>query len=531
MKIGRSKRIRMGVVLVGLTALLAGCMPPPKLDLDDYSTGQKGSAAKAPTVQRLIDHIDCEMWDAYNRNKTTDQNNKHGQLWNHLVENEFIVSIDLQVMVTNSQSFAPSETWSSPTDYKGGHVHINKPLPESATSPNVSQPSSSYSQSLALSEQFNSSQDRNFEFQYSQNFADIVEYITEQKGKDFCDSVDKQGSPLEGKLRLEETIDSGLLGIDRANNSLGARNDVTEPPQPSATWPNGGHAISYLAKSGSGAGAQAGSAKSGSVSQSNQFSSKIDFSLISGGGASVNGNTLWFKLGNGGGGAGSGSSGGGGQQMLNMSKTSLDTLSITFAANCKKESRQKEETVREATPPPAHLLLRVKPEASSDKSDGGDSNKMTPPLTLTFVDATVVIDPFDVNDAQEVQAIKGFVFKNGHYALLQGYAFKIGRAIDIEGAVGSSQGASAGGGADASSSDAKVSFKMALTIDEGGSIELAPATLSGPVDSVVGLEHLDPKDYWASLPACTDDHDSMLAKSGQNQNLLMKLPQALRFTQ
>ncbi len=449
-------------------------------------------------------------------------------------------------MITDNQSFAPSETLSSPIDYKGGHVHINKPLPTSATTPNAAQPSDSYSQSLAISEQVNASQDHNFDLNYSRNLKKFIDDMEtkddtthEKYGDLFCGSVDKGGVDLEGSLKLDEIIDGGLLGIDRSNTSVEKRSGAPHmshtDAQTAVNEPTGGGEQSIrLLKPNTASGGKSGGGKS---SGDTQFSSKIDFSLTMGGGASVNANTLWFKLGNGGGGSGggSGSAGGGGQQMLNMSKSSLDTLTMTFSANCKAESRQKSEAAAHKADFPLgnHLLSAKLPGLSSDLAGGTSVNKKTPPLRLVFGDGTTMtatIDPIDLDDAQQVQKVVGFVSQNDHYALIQGYAFRDGSRIDIEGTVSAAHGASAGGG-DTSSSSANVSFKMTLAIGADDSVTAQSATLSGPVASVLGQEETEPQDYWASLPACSDDRDLMLAKAGQSQNILLKLPQALRFAQ
>src|SRR5436305_14309885 len=113
----------LGCLLAGL-ALLAGCnfSGTPQLTLG-------GSERSKPTVNDLVDHIACEVFQAikthtidplylrsytpefakFKRSETADQ-----RLWLKLIENNFVAAVSFQLQVTNTEGINPSLNFINP---------------------------------------------------------------------------------------------------------------------------------------------------------------------------------------------------------------------------------------------------------------------------------------------------------------------------------------------------------------------------------------------------------------------------------
>jgi len=336
---------------------MPGCVGPTLRITPGISSG--------PTVGDLVDHIACEVGKDYEEhtdpsgaaglsgNKLVEWNYRQ-QLWRHFYTESFVGAVDLTLMVTDSDSAGFSYGWITPLTGNGKSA---KPYVYSGQGST----SGTYNRTLALGLQLSGTQDRNVEQDYNLDVRSIIdEYeaatIDLKHANDpqfpYCarrksgpSLVRRMESSLQGNLALPETIEDGLIALDRSStyNIYGANGpsrlvDVL-PPQPQ---PQPAHALaagpSSLGTGGGGSGAVTSSGKA-------SFASKVDFYLTSGVGGGPTFTLLLSKLSTsaGGGGSGGASGGGaGGSQPLNFSRMTQDSFTVTFAATCKlpdKEAR------------------------------------------------------------------------------------------------------------------------------------------------------------------------------------------------
>src|SRR4051812_47085367 len=159
---GNCRRFRWIGCVVAVCGMLAGCnlTGTPQLLLG-------GSERSKPTVNDLVDHIACEVFQAmkihtidprymsshtsefanFKRNATADQ-----KLWLRLIENNFVAAVAFQLQVTNNEGINPSLNFINPflpvTTPGVGNVGTGTPFTGNFT--------------LAVNGQLDGSQDRSF---------------------------------------------------------------------------------------------------------------------------------------------------------------------------------------------------------------------------------------------------------------------------------------------------------------------------------------------------------------------------------
>jgi hypothetical protein len=126
---------------------LAGCFSP-SMEL----TPNSREATKV-TVSDLVDHIACQLGEAYAEHHTD-------PVWQHLVSDNFVAQIDLTLTVTQAEGFNPSINLIKPLTGNGGKI---SPIVYSG----MGATTATNNQTLALGLQLNGTQDRNIEQDYT----------------------------------------------------------------------------------------------------------------------------------------------------------------------------------------------------------------------------------------------------------------------------------------------------------------------------------------------------------------------------
>ena len=283
----------------------------------------------APTVPQLQTHVACVLARAMNErigpaiNNDPKKRDENFRLWRMLIDYNFLSTINLTLFVTQAQGLNPSLNFITPL------TNLGKPIDKIVeTSNGITKPdnvtANSFNFTLAVGFQLNGIQDHNFVLNYVIDMHRLYNqmYKTETDGTISilpanqqgllarCDAEDKLGDPnsiqhgMKGDLALAETIQTGLEALDRAQYS-----PVT-----------------------AGSGGKSGQTTP-SVSQtagSTAFSSKIDFSLTWGVNGGPGWNLLKFK----------GPQGGiaPGGQLVNYSRQKTDALISTFSPTCKADA-------------------------------------------------------------------------------------------------------------------------------------------------------------------------------------------------
>jgi hypothetical protein len=302
-----TKSYRLARVALGCggSLLAFGCVTP---SLNVVPTLPMG-----PTVPQVEQHLTCVLAKAMDQHlnaeaaKTADY-----ALWHHLVEDNFLATINLTLFVTQTQGLNPSLNFITPLTNLGSPI---KTIVESSNGTN-SVPNATMNTNnltLAVGFQLTGMQDHNFVETY---IIDLRRLYSAMYTKPVgvlatCDELDRTEAShgvrygLKGDLELEETLKSGLEGLQAM------------PYTPVTT----GSAPASKASQ---------QASSASVSQSagaTSFSEKVDFSVLWG----VNGGPNWTLLKFKGPGGGSGAN----SQLVNYSRQKQDTLISTFSATCK----------------------------------------------------------------------------------------------------------------------------------------------------------------------------------------------------
>src|SRR4051812_2841418 len=310
---GNCRRFRWIGCVVAVCGMLAGCnlTGTPQLTLG-------GSERSKPTVNDLVDHIACEVFQAikthtidplylrsytpefakFKRSETADQ-----RLWLKLIENNFVATVSFQLQVTNTEGINPSLNFINPflpvATSGVGNVGAGTPFAGNFT--------------LAVNGQLDGSQDRSFTFNYNLPMATLYRYFEDPENelvspdgqkKYIYRTADKQlqfdcqsGFGLGGDLGLEEIIANGLSATDRTaffnlysaptdslasdKKALAPRTNAS-PPMLAMTAFSGPAKIA--AETAAAAGAAAGSALAGSampgitpMASSATFRSQLDF--------------------------------------------------------------------------------------------------------------------------------------------------------------------------------------------------------------------------------------------------------------
>jgi hypothetical protein len=298
----RLARVALGCV----GPLLAlGCMAP--------SLNVVPTLPMAPTVPQVEHHLTCVLARAMDRHlkpeaaKTADY-----VLWHHLIDDNFLATINLTLFVTQSQGLNPSLNFITPLTNLGSPI---KTIVESSNGTTSVQNATVNTNNLTLAVgfQLTGMQDHNFVETYIIDLRRLYSEMYTIPGGVLatCNELDRTDAShgvrygLKGDLDLEDTLKSGLGGLQAM------------PYTPVVT----GSAPASKASQ---------QASSASVSQSagaSSFSEKVDFSVLWGINGGPNWTLLKFKGPAGGSGANS--------QLVNYSRQKQDTLISTFSATCK----------------------------------------------------------------------------------------------------------------------------------------------------------------------------------------------------
>jgi hypothetical protein len=388
-----------------LMACLAGCYSP---DLLLKGQSRPTNSASAPTVSDLVDHMACELGKTYMANtipKTNDGSkeakdtiadltSEHVARWKRLVDENFVVSVDLTLMVTRAEALNPSLSYIWPLTGAGNKI---SPLIYSGTG----QTQATYNTTLAMGFQLNSTADRNVEQDFMIDMASLIRQYNfgvdgEISGPDvkkhldadhpgdpsagtrfpYCLPRDKvtrkseiSSSPLTGNMALFEMIDDGLAALDRSSvyNVYGTSGPTRLLDVGNAR--GGGHlsALSSMMGTGGGGTGATPSGQGGGVASAatgkTSFGSKVDFYIVWGinGGPTIT--TLDYKAtagsgGGGGGGAGGGAAAGagGGGQLASYTRTTQDSLTATLGATCSMPESESIGITTISSPPPVAVM-------------------------------------------------------------------------------------------------------------------------------------------------------------------------------
>jgi hypothetical protein len=242
-------------------------------------------------------------------------------LWHHLVDYNFLGTINLTLFVTQTQGLNPSLNFITPLTSLGHSIRSIEDSSNGITTP-TSPTTNTSNLTLAVGFQLTGLQDRNFIQTYIVDMHQIYNamYTFDEDGDpvaakpsgllDECkgDGGDKSHGVhfgLKGDLEVEDTLRSGLEGLEAMPYTPAT---VGSAPASKAIQQSSSAAVSQAAGAAS-------------------FSEKIDFSLLWGVNTGPNWTLLKFK------GPGGGSGAGG--QLLNYSRQKQDTLISTFSATCK----------------------------------------------------------------------------------------------------------------------------------------------------------------------------------------------------
>lgn len=353
---------------------LAGCAPTFNiLGVDTPKANQ--SDWEGPTVKVLVNHITCELVEAYK--KGSDQSNAINDRWKKLFDDNFVAATDLNLSLANSESLNAGYSAITPLNALGQSVPV-----QTTSGGTTSFASGTYNRTLAVSGQLNGTQQNMVDLTYVIDLRTIAQeamyedqehhpekYPEKHPKPDHMPKCDGQGPDilhafggLRGNLELDDNINETLMGIDASQgvnvySTLGpySPDENSEPPRPrqgkvNHTVPGPFLASSLSSTSPNISGTQAkGGGTTGvtpSGTSTTTFTFTIAFTVVEGVGGGPNWTLLQAKYptgsgGNSGSGAGGsssgGSSGGGsgsGGQLVNLSRTALDTLTMTFSPTC-----------------------------------------------------------------------------------------------------------------------------------------------------------------------------------------------------
>ncbi|WP_144157968.1 hypothetical protein [Paraburkholderia sp. BCC1885] len=525
--------------------------------IDAYSRTDSQPANQSPTVQMLVDHISCELYRAVRDHLVpVDQNGKplpggtpeSIALWKHIGEDNFVAAFDMTLTVTHNEGLNPSL------------AHIT---------PLYSLTSSTFNRTLSAGGQLTLTQDRDIDINY---VIDIGKLLGDKGVQYRCDGARADGGVrteggltlgLEGDLGFEEILANGLVTAEATQrfNLYGSSGpkyaadtvdgSLTEHPPIGASQPPAGTAASSLtphiesqllgafgelqpaakpaapAKAAKSAGFGAASA-GGLGSTTVSFSSIIDFDLVWGLNAGYNWTLVHFKGpsggggGSGSGGSNGGSSGGGGSgSLINWSRSTMDSLSVTFTPTCRNDSLQLQDEI--VGPTYGQNLgngAKLDPTLTSEQASNAG-------ISIKSIDLTSIVParkkwqgPISFSDNTKSPIVFGFGGKqfpkgpsSGIVTWSYGYFDTATPLVALQGSIT---------GIFPSSGNSAISlvgeqidpthFKWTATIstDIHKAFELDPSTAN----------------YWESIPGCstiTAGQVQGVVNNAQSQNLLIRL--------
>jgi hypothetical protein len=334
------------IVIAPMIAMLGGCVPTIDLFHKD-NWKQSDKVWSGPTVQVLVNHINCELASAYDKNSAADP------LWTNLSQFHYVAAIDLNLLVTHNEGANPSFSFITPLDAAGNVISPVIKVPKTGQTATSAQ----YNRTLAVGAQLSGTQSNTIDIEY---VIDMNKLLSDTKLRALC-LQDPGRDPialfdgLSGSLSLDTTINDGLHAIDATGQyniygSSGPTNSADQGPPPSSG--PGSDVIHTYGLSLSGNKPGSGGAQANS-SGTTSFAANVSFIVSEG----VNGGPNWTVLefkgpsggggssgGGGGGGSGGGGSGGssgsggGGSQLLNFTRSATDSLSVTFEASCQQNT-------------------------------------------------------------------------------------------------------------------------------------------------------------------------------------------------
>jgi hypothetical protein len=343
-----------------------------------------------PNAAALVTHLNCEIataiYDSTPRGGvilTAAQNTRH-ELWQRLRDQNFVATVDFTLTATNSEGLNPSVSWITPLTSAGKFISAIPSTPGNGGQ-TAGTTLATYNRTLAVGIQANGTQDRNFDLTYLIDLRRLYEAVQEEvedrraaasdhkrypdvlPGEICADPGTGSDTSLDGNLALAETIDFGLEGLDKGKNfEYGAGGPVPKPAQiaentakevtepQKSSEPSSETSIEELNVAATAAAASSASGaknSTGPQSTNTTFSSKMDFTIVQAASGGPSWALLKWNIGAGAGSAGASSGGassaggsagsgggagvgGGGSQLLNWSRTVMDTLTITFAPTC-----------------------------------------------------------------------------------------------------------------------------------------------------------------------------------------------------
>jgi hypothetical protein len=586
-------------------------LPKAVVDVGGSKPGILPRPSNSPTVQMLIEHVTCELYRAAadhiypqwgsdgNLRKLTSINaqSESAKLWAHLMEDNFVAAIDMTLTVTHTEGLNPSLGFITPL--------------YSATM-------STFNRTASIGGQLGLTQDQDFDVNYVVDMGKLLADpgtaircslpagatgVTSD-ADDFDGAADRKvrakngfALGLEGDLGLGDVIANGLVTVEATKdyNLYGtsgpkyAADASTEAIQQGASAPVPGSA-GNMANSSNGQGAgtrndyselfnqlivgpKKGGATSkvsggGGLSPTISFSSTIDFDLVWGLNGGYNWTLIHFKGpvggGGGGGGAGGGSSGssaggGGSSSLVSFSRTTLDTLAVTFTPTCRNDTvslglwmpyldprrPQIGKALADPTDPMKASIFETPPNTPAEAAmtiteldlssvslpaapgpfqirqpslgaavEGGDTahgKGKTPGENKTNRQAMSPHIIFSESKSGLQQNIGGVTWSSGYVGPNADFLTLQGTVTGVNPSAGSSPISLEGRAAEIENGKPKIyTWKVTLSTDIGQYFETEPKTT----------------DYWQSIAGCSTitAGDQKAAVSGaQSQNLLVRL--------
>lgn len=327
-------------LLVAIALGVAGCTPP--FDLNVWPSAWKRadeSPWSGPTVQVLVNHINCELVRAYRAHdalrRANPQLQRTDDLWTYLATYNFVASVDLNLLVQHQENFNPSASFITPLNGDGGLI---EPVVKIAK-PGQPVTSTTFNNTLSIGAQLNGTQSRSMELQYLIDMSKLVQAAMSDTSNPqnadpnaqylkFCGD-DPRGalSGLQGDLRLDATVSDGLNTINTTGpfniySTGGPTNANDLAPSTQVATTESPTSEQFKAAGGQKKGGGGGTGGGGSPGGNATFTAKIDFVITEGANGGANWSLLEFKGPNANG------------TLLNLSRQTTDSLTVTFTPTC-----------------------------------------------------------------------------------------------------------------------------------------------------------------------------------------------------
>ena len=535
------------VAILAACAGLSACVPPAEFLQHPFKgpsiAGDQLSPNVAPKVRSVVDHIRCELateYSAATSNPPAESSDtfKHQAaarkaLWKHLADDHYIAAVSLQLDVNHAEAINPTVSWISPLDYLGHHLTINPPLAPTTATPNPGQPSASFNRTLAVGLQVSGSQDDRVTLNYSVDLHELVQEV-QKDGliANVCVKTAASGlESLQGELGLARVIDDGLGGLNEAtteyhpqsvqeilSDAFGAPEAHTAPAVNTTPAPSNitDYSAFFAASTPKGGAKGAPSGGSGGSDQTS-FSVNIDFGVTMGvnGGPTIT--ELRRKI--------QGGTAAGGQ-LASFTRTTDDSLIVTFAATCQGDDDQ---------------VFKLS-NGSVVLSGTGLGPIELGPLAVGAGSVRVWIPAIGTNPLKSTEASRRVdsVKAEVEFRPAGGEAIPVFGTSDLSGFVNRTSVGNTllltGSIQDPLRPDASVgTLSMVVGPMAVPPVNSTASAQPGAYASVAFATPLappkGPKNYWSKLPYCSTTTDLERQKIGANaalQNYLLRLPRALQ---